>query len=152
MKTRKVFLELIVLVLVLNFFYEGIYKIAHWNEYSTWLHRAPLIRPFWVPLTYMIPIGEIALAGTLLVTSYRIKALYWIIILLIVYILWMGSIHVFSGQLFWPYHSLWKNPNWSEKVFISLGLSWISMIALVLSSEHFLFKKGHFHLSSNEKK
>lgn len=152
MKSRKFFLELIVLILVLYFFYEGIYKIAYWSNYSVWLHHAPLIKPFWVPLTYLIPIGEITLAGALLAPRFRINTLYWIIALLIPYILWLGAIHVFSAQLFWPYHSLFKSPTWKEKVLTALGLAWISLIALILSSEQWPFKKGTLNQLVQESK
>jgi hypothetical protein len=134
MKIRTVIVEVLIYVLVLNFFYEGIYKIAHWHDYALWLHYAPLMKPFWVPLTYLIPIGEIALSLTLLAPSYRINALYWTITLLIIYILWLACALLFTSQLFWPYYAPWKNTSWLQKGLISIGFSWVAFIAIVLQN------------------
>jgi uncharacterized membrane protein YphA (DoxX/SURF4 family) len=132
MKTRQIIVEIICLILVLNFFYEGIHKIAYWSSYSVWLHYAPLLKPVWVPLTYVIPISEIILSIALLFPKYRISALNWSIFMLMVFVLWVISSYLFTHRIFWPYHALWKKPTWMQKILISIGLCWMSLIAFLL--------------------
>jgi hypothetical protein len=143
MKIRKVILELIILTLLFYFFYEGIYKIAYWSNYAIWLHRAPLIKPFWIPLTYLIPIGEIGLSIALILPQHKIMALHITISMLLFFILWVAGAHVFSTQLFWPFHGFSKNPTWMENILISLGLCWMSFYALVVSKGGFSLKSMH---------
>jgi hypothetical protein len=133
MKTRKIIVEIICLILLLNFFYEGIYKIAYWGNYAFWVKHAPLLRPIWQLLTYIIPVGEIALALSFLAPKFRIKALYISIGVLIVFVLWVMSSYLFTSRLFWPYHALWEKPTWMQKMLISLGLSWLALTALILA-------------------
>jgi hypothetical protein len=134
MKTKQIVLELIILVLVLNFFYEAVYKIAYLTNYSFWLHQAPFLKPIWAPLTYIIPLGEIGLASGLLAKRYRIAALYSVIIVSIVFIAWTACAHAFTNRIFYPYHALWKNPSWMAKMLISLVLSWLALLGIILEN------------------
>jgi len=134
MKYRKIAAELITFFFVLNFFYEGFYKIAHWTEYSAWLHHAPLLHSVWVPLTYMIPLGQMWLALGLVLPTYRKNCLYIIICISIVFIVWVACTRIFTTQISWPYHAAWANPTWMEKAVQSLLQSWLALLVLMLPS------------------
>lgn len=141
MKTRKIIVAVICLVLMLNFFFEGIYKIAYWQDFGLYIKNAPLLKPIWQILTYVIPLGEIALALSFLAPKFRFKALYISIGVLIVFVLWVMSSYLFTSRLFWPYHALWQNPTWMQKMLISLGLCWLSFMAVLLSNNNLSFKR-----------
>ncbi|MES1223972.1 MAG: MauE/DoxX family redox-associated membrane protein [Bacteroidota bacterium] len=141
MKTRKVIVEIICLILLLNFFYEGIYKIANWGDFAFWIKHAPLLRPIWQLVTYVIPIGEIVLALSFFVPKYKVKALYISIVLLVVFVLWIIGAHLFTNRIFWPYHALWEKPSWLQKMLVSLGLCWFAFTAILLSIPGFSFKR-----------
>lgn len=142
MKTRKIIVEVICLILLLNFFYEGIYKVAYWSNYAFWMKHAPLLKPVWQILTYAIPVGEIALALAFLAPKFRVRALYVSIGVLFVFVLWVMSGYLFTTQLFWPYHALWEKPTWMQKMLLSLGMSWLALTAIVMSSSVSL-RKGY---------
>src|SRR5258707_6534158 len=133
MKSKKILVEVICLVLVLNFFYEGIYKLANLDDYHFWLGREPFLGPVAGILTYSIPIGEILLSLLFLFPATRLIALYSSLIGLILFILWIMSGYLFSHLLFWPHHALWQKPTWMQKMLISLGICWMSFMAIVLS-------------------
>jgi len=138
MKTRKVVVEVICFVLMMFWFYEGIYKVAYWSNYEFWLKRAPLLRPIWQILAYVVPAGEIALAFMIIVSKYRKIALYCSIGGNIVFVLWVMSLYLFTHRLFWPYHALWNKPTWMQKMLVSLGLCWSSFTAILLLNSKFL--------------
>ena len=150
MKTRKIIVEVICLVLMLNFFYEGIYKIGYWSNYAFWVKHAPLLEPVWQILTYAIPIGEIALALAFMVSKFRIRALYISIGVLFVFVLWIMSSYLFTSRVFWPYHALWEKPTWMQKMLISLGICWMALIVIVLSSPIKLQKRYPAAAMKNE--
>ena len=135
MKAKKIIVEIIFMILILNFFYEGIYKIAYWNNYSVWLHHAPLLQKFWVILSFAIPLTEIGLSIALIIRPYKIRGLYLAITLLMLYVLWIMAVYLLTDRLFWPYHAMWTKPTWMQKMIISIGLSWLGWAALVLSKE-----------------
>ena len=141
MKTRKIIVEVICVILLLNFFYEGIYKIAYWGNYAFWVKHAPLLKPVGQVLTYAIPVGEIVLALSFLAPKFRVRALYLSVGVLMVFVLWIMSSYLFTTRIFWPYHALWEKPTWMQKMLISLGLCWLSFTAILLSNPKFSFKR-----------
>ena len=132
MKTRKIIIEVICFVLLMNFFYEGIYKVAYWQQFGAYLKHAPLTRYAWQPLTYGIPIGEIVLALSFFKTSFRMRALYISIISFLLFVFWVMCSFLFTNTLFWPFHALWAKPTWIQKMLIALGLCWMAFAAIVL--------------------
>jgi hypothetical protein len=150
MKTRKIIVEVICLVLMLNFFYEGIYKVAYWSNYAFWVKHAPLLRSIWQILTYVIPMGEIALALGFMVPKFRMRALYISIACLFVFVLWVMGWHLFTSRIFWPYHALWEKPTWMQKMLISLGMGWLALTAIVMSSSVSLRKGYNSHPVQNK--
>src|SRR5687767_4424249 len=59
---RNVIIEAICFLLMLNFFYEGIHKIAYLANYGFWLSREPLIKSIGKFLQYSIPVIEVIIA------------------------------------------------------------------------------------------
>lgn len=130
MKTKKTIVETICFLLVLNFFYEGVYKVAYLNNYAFWVTHEPLIKPIGVVLKYLIPIFEITISILLLISSKRKIALWTIIVSQIVFIGWIVSVYLFTHNLFWPYHALWDKPTWMQKMCYGLLLCWLSFTAI----------------------
>jgi hypothetical protein len=143
MKAKKFIVEIICLVLIVNFFYEGLYKLIHIDNYGFWVTHTPFLKSMGKPLTYVIPVGEIVLSLLFLVPSCRIFALYSTLAGLILFVLWIMGMCLFTHFLFWPYHALWAKPNWVQKMLISIGLCWLSFTAIILSTARFLIKE-HF--------
>jgi hypothetical protein len=141
MKTRKIIVEVICFILLMNWFYEGIYKLAYWPNFSFYIKHAPLLKSVGQILAYAIPIGEIGLALMFLFSRQRVRALYLSIGTLIVFVLWVMSSCLFTRRIFWPYHALWAEPTWMQKMLISLGLCWMAFMSIILSSSKFSFKR-----------
>lgn len=130
MPVKKWLYECICFVLILNFFYEGVQKLAYLDVYSFWVNHAPIIRKFGAMLQYAVPLAEIAIATLLMIARYRSIVLFAIIVVEIVFILWVMSVYLFTGYLFWPYHALWDNPTWMQKIVYGLMLAWLAFAAL----------------------
>jgi len=141
MKTRKIIIEIICFVLLMNWFYEGIYKVAYWSNFSFYMKHAPLLKPVWQILAYGIPAGEIGLALMFLFTKQRVRALYITIGALMVFVFWVMSVYLFAHRVFWPYHALWAKPTWMQKMLISVGLCWGAFIAAMLLNPRISFKR-----------
>lgn len=141
MKTGKIIVEIICLVLVFNFFYEGVYKLAYFQSYGFWLFHMPFLKRVSGLLNYLVPFGLVVLSLSLLVQKYRIRALYTIILISIIFILYIVSSYLFTNRLFWPYHALWEKPTWMQKMICSLATIWLAFIAIVLIKGGISFKR-----------
>ncbi|HVU56856.1 MAG TPA: MauE/DoxX family redox-associated membrane protein [Puia sp.] len=141
MKTRKIVVEAICFVLLMNWFYEGIYKVAYWGSFSFYMRHAPLLKPVWQILAYGIPVGEIGLALMFLFSKLRIKALYISMGASLMLILWVTGAYLFAHRVFLPYNAPWSSPTWAQKMLFSIGLCWVSFAAAMLLNKKLSFKK-----------
>ncbi|WP_152270594.1 MauE/DoxX family redox-associated membrane protein [Agriterribacter humi] len=130
MRITKWLYEFVCLVLILNFFYEGIQKLAYSDAYGFWITHAPVIKKFGAVLQYAVPLIEIAIAILLIIARYRSIAFIAIIVAEIVFILWVMSVYLFTGYLFWPYDTLWDDATWMQKMIYSLILAWLAFAAI----------------------
>ena len=134
MNKKQIGVELAYFILVFYFFFEGISKMIAWSIFSAWLHNAPLLGTFYVPLTYIIPLTEVILSMCIIVPAARAKALLFTIVSFIGFILWVILFRTFIHTFFfYPYFDFWKNPTWMEKVLVSLLLAVIGLYALFQS-------------------
>ncbi len=130
MTLKKIIIEVICFVLLLNFFYEGIYKIAYFQLFGYYIITAPLLEHVGIVLKYLIPLGEVLLAILLMIPKYRRKALYATIGVLLMFILWIMSAHYFTDRFFWPFHAPWKRSTWWQKLLTSMAFCWTAFIAI----------------------
>jgi len=135
MKTKKIVVEVICFVLLMFWFYEGIYKVAYFHQFGLYIMHAPVVERVGFVLKYVIPLGEMGMAVLFFFVRYRRLALYSSIVVLIVFVLWIISFRYFTNKFIWPYYVLWRYPPpWMQKLLISIGLCWISFLAILLSA------------------
>jgi hypothetical protein len=130
---KYILVEVICLLLMLNFFYDGIYKIVYLRYWGAWLTHEPFIKHIGKFLKFAIPLVDLTIAFAVLKPSYRILAMYAIIVTQMLFIFWVMSVYLFTGNLFWPYHAFWTDKStWMQKMSFALLLSWLSFIAIIL--------------------
>jgi len=133
MMKKHVLIEILCFLLMANFFYEGVYKIAYFGNWEFWITGEPIMKPIAVMLKYAIPAIEIILSLLLFSPSYRAFAVYGIICLQFIFIFWVMSVYFFTHYLFWPYHALWDKPTWMQKLIYALFLSWLAYAVIIIS-------------------
>ncbi len=115
------------------------------TAFISW-HTFWLLRHFWIVPNapnkagvgdswhYLTPCGEIILSLLFLIDRFRVAALYTTIIVSITFVLYIICCYLFTHRMFWPYHALWKNPTWMQMMLLSLGWSWLALIAILLNA------------------
>jgi hypothetical protein len=122
--------EIITFLLMLDFFYEGIFKIIHLIGYETWLSDKPILKFFYGGLAYIIPVFEIGISILVAIPKYRKTALYIIILSQMIFITWILKIFPFTHLVFNPFHSYFIPPRWFYKIIFSLIVAWLALVAL----------------------
>jgi len=129
-------IELTCFALSLNFFYEGIYKFVHFHEYVYWMRNIPYLHIASTPLTYIVPFVEIVLSILFLISFSRIAALYTAVLFLVLFIVYLMVSLLISSRLFFPFDSFWGHTKWFAKMLFLLLLSWLSIMAIMLSKRN----------------
>jgi hypothetical protein len=133
MKMRKIFLDMVCFILLIHFFYEGIYKVAYLQDFGIYISHQEIIWPVGAVLKYLIPFGEIGLALLFLVRGYVKVALYTSMIMLMLFVFWIMAVFLFKTTFFWPYQIWWKGMTWMPKMIFSLSLCWMAFMAIIFS-------------------
>ncbi len=130
---KAVLTNLLTMLIALYLFYESIYQIANWASYKTWLGHAPLLKQVSDILVFFIPVLLLILSCATLVRKYRTTSLIVIISMQFIFIGWIATIYLFTGSLFWPYHSFWSEPTWQQKMYMALAQCWIAWMIIFMT-------------------
>jgi uncharacterized membrane protein YphA (DoxX/SURF4 family) len=133
---KDFFIEIVCFLLMIYFFYEGIYKIVHLSGYGNWLFDKPYLGAISGFLKFAIPIFEIALSVLLLTPFKKRMVLYFVLLSQIIFVIWILNIFPFKRLIFNPYHSYWIRPRWFDKIIFTLCVSWVSLIGIYLLTKN----------------
>lgn len=129
---KKWLTDIICLYLILNFFYEGIYQLAFFQQYSFWINHAPVIKKSGSFLQYLIPTLLFYTSFCLIAQKYRSTGFVLVILAELVFTLWIIYVYKYTGYLFWPFNAFWNNPTWIEKMIYGLFMAWLAIAGAVL--------------------
>lgn len=132
MKTKNVIIEVICFLLLVNFFYQGIYIFAYFKNYSIWLHGAPYLKSVSLYFIYVIPSLEIVLAILLWINGFRLVGLIATLVSFTLFIGYIMAACLFSPLLFWPFHAYWAHAHWIGILIFTVSLAWLNFIAILL--------------------
>lgn len=131
MKIAKAFQTFTCLLLLFNFFYDGIYKFNDMPWFKLWLTSLPHINKYIPFFSHAIPISEMALCTLLAIPMIRLQALYisfWYLLIYQAYLVWAFSWNI---VLIPPYHIYWLHPTWFQVVIYNIILISISFFAII---------------------
>jgi hypothetical protein len=106
-----------------------------------WITGEPLIKPIGNILKFLVPLSELTIALMLLKKRYRMISLYLIIASQILFIVWIMSVYLFTHNLFWPFHAIWGNSTWIQRMMYALFSSWLAFTAILLTKKSISRKK-----------
>lgn len=129
---KNLIVEVICFLLMLYFFYEGIFKVIHIIGFEKWLSNKPYVKSLSPILAYTIPVVEIVVSIFMMLPRFRKTALYFFIATQLLFIIWIWNMYPFKDLIFSPYHSYLIRPKWFDKMISALLLCWMAVIALYL--------------------
>ncbi len=134
---KYIYTNLFCLLIALNFYYEGVQKLASLEQYADWLRRTPVLKMYASVLLVIVPFGQILLAIAILWQRVRITSLYLILSSALILIAWVMYVYLCTGFLFWPYHAWWGDSTWMQKIIYHLIIAWISLIIIISNQKVF---------------
>jgi uncharacterized membrane protein len=135
LKKRRIIAESLVLVIVLYFFQDGLYKIWNWQAYGNWLRNAPYLHSLAGICKYLATVAELEISFGLLFGVIRRAVLYGALISLVATMILVLTSCILSKHLIFPFHPLWKHATWFDILLIDLLLCWIIAAALFLERD-----------------
>jgi hypothetical protein len=136
-RNKGTLLNIICLVFVFIFFYQGIYKLSDINGFKLWLKFAPFIHRYKNMISYMayiIPIAQIIISMLLLIPKYRATSLYITFIALLLYIVYYFIADHFHYMVLDPYYRPWPSFSWIEAMIVAVLFVWLAFSGILLNN------------------
>jgi uncharacterized membrane protein YuzA (DUF378 family) len=124
MKTRLLIQEILLYLLTIWFFYQGLVKMAHWNEYIGWNTQIPYLRHYFRILGYGIPLAEMILSLLLQVPRLKKIALFVLIFGQVIYLILTIWAYNIGFLTFDPVPEQFGRVGWLAKI-------WMTIVSLV---------------------
>ena len=131
---RKIFLEIINMLLALLFTYAAVSKLLDYETFKTQLGNSPFISKFSAILAWALPLGEILLALSLIFSQTRLIGMYASLFLMT-----MFSAYIF-GMLKYSYYipcscgGILSKMGWTTHLIFNLGFVGLSIAGILLQT------------------
>lgn len=133
---RKITIEIIIALLMLLFFYAAISKFATFRTFRFQLGLAPYIGRFAALLSVIIPIGELLIAGLLVVPKTRYKGLWLSFLSMLVFTVYVGLMLLYGKHLPCACAGLIQHLKWPQHLVFNAVFTLISFAGITLYKKH----------------
>lgn len=133
MKVKELIIEIISIIIALYIFFEGIYKIAFFQEYRVWITYAPYLDTLYhvyKVLVYIVPALQLVLSILILLRIARTWALRLVVFMNLIFLIYIIIICFYTSAIYWPFLKYWQSTSWMEKSIFLLIQCWLAFVAL----------------------
>lgn len=141
MKRNQLIIEIISGLLILLFLYTGLSKLLEHDTFVYNLGKSPLLTPFAGFLSIALPVGEIILAGLLLMKRTQLMGLWLSLGLLGVFTIYLIYMVNFTDHLPCSCGGVIAKMSWKQHIFFNLFFVLLSAIAIRRMKKQLRHKK-----------
>ncbi|SFD56092.1 hypothetical protein SAMN05518672_102425 [Chitinophaga sp. CF118] len=129
---RKTFIDIICALLIFLFIYTGISKLLDYNTFRRQLGQSPFIT-FYAPLlAWMLPLGEIIIAGMLSFNRTRLSGLYLSFFLLCLFTFYLGAMLQLSYYIPCSCGGVLQSLSWQAHIILNIAFILLAAVGTLL--------------------
>jgi len=126
MRSKIFFTDVISGLFVLLFLYAALSKLIDFQKFQIQAGKSPLLAPFVVFVTWLVPLTEICIVSLLMSKKYQLTALYLSFSLMVMFTAYIVTILNFSSYIPCSCGGILENMTWRQHlifniVFMGLG-------------------------------
>lgn len=129
---RKRWIELISALLVFLFVYTSISKLLDYSVFSRQLSQSPFITQYAAIISWALPLGELIIAGLLLVNKTRLQGLYASFFLLCLFTLYLSAMLRYSPYIPCSCGGVLQHLSWQAHIIFNSAFVIITTIGILL--------------------
>ncbi|MEP7375872.1 MAG: MauE/DoxX family redox-associated membrane protein [Chitinophagaceae bacterium] len=131
--------EFIAALFILLFTYTAVSKLADFNSFKTVLSFSPLLKNISFFIAIAIPVTELFIAALLFFPTSRLLGLYLSLAIMLSFTIYLCYMIIAAVHLPCSCGGVIKYMNWRQHIVFNLVFILLSMIAILLTSNHKLF-------------
>ncbi|MCD2424317.1 hypothetical protein LQ567_16175 [Niabella pedocola] len=143
MNIKKHIEEVIYLVAMFCFFYEGLYLLVRVEHFDLWLKYLPFMHGAHRQVSYLLPLTEMAVAILIIWPKTRNAGLILGLVGCVCFVVYLLLILLFTDTFVLPFHRYWKFMKWFHKMLIIVNMSWILFGLLIVNKNRGIFNEKY---------
>lgn len=132
----KYFMPLVCNIFIFVFVYTALSKLQQFHQFEAVLQKSPLLQSWSEALAWILPTTELLIAGLLFIPNTRRIGLYSSAALMIIFTAYIGYMILFTPHLPCSCGGVIKQMSWEQHLLFNLGLTVLSLVAIVIDSKH----------------
>ena len=132
---RTIILDIITSLFILLFLYTGVNKIIDHQRFDWALHKSPLLHTAAPVLAWLVPVGEISIAISLLIPRARRIGLISSAILMGIFTIYVGFMLSFRNDRPCTCGGIIEYMNWHQHLYFNLGFTVMGLLALKIDKK-----------------
>ncbi|WP_276484250.1 MauE/DoxX family redox-associated membrane protein [Paraflavitalea pollutisoli] len=130
--SKAAILEVCCFLITLLFIYAAISKLRDFSTFQLQLGQSPFITDYAVPLSYMVPIGEILLALMLIYKPLRLIGLYGSLFTMALFTAYIYSMLNFSYYVPCSCGGILNSLSWEAHLWFNIGFVVIALAGIFI--------------------
>jgi hypothetical protein len=111
------------------------YSLQTWSSFQLWLNNLPYIGTYtWLIYPCVLLVAPVLVF--LLIGGWRIAGLQLNLWVHVIFVAYLCIALLTSDIFFLPYHPWWNGMRWWDRMVISLGMAWLSWIAMRIEERY----------------
>lgn len=131
---RNIIIEIISALLAFLFVYAAVSKLAGYTTFRIQISQSPFITQFATPISWLVPLFELAISILLAFPKLRLYALYGSLFLLSTFTAWLIAMLNFSHYIPCSCGGILSSLTWKQHIILNAGFIILSITAIFLIS------------------
>lgn len=132
---KQIIIEVISFLFILLFVYAALMKLMDVEKFQVQLGQSPLLMAFAKPVSYVVPITELVIAGMLIFSRTRLVGFYAAFTMMVMFTVYIVIILNFASHVPCSCGGILEDMNWTEHLIFNIGFVLLAVIGIVLLSK-----------------
>lgn len=133
-----IIVEVICSLIMLLFVYAALSKFMDFEQFKVQLGQSPILFPFVTIIAWVVPVMELLISVLLVITKYRLLALYASLSLLVMFTTYILMITHFSDFIPCSCGGVLQNMSWNQHLVFNLVYISLAISGIVLEKKRLL--------------
>jgi len=129
---KELIIDIIASLLILLFLYTGLNKIVDHEKFYTAVYKSPLLKPSAFVLSWLVPIGEIAITIALFIPRTRRLGLISSFITMAIFTIYVGFMLYFRSDRPCTCGGIIQQMTWHQHLYFNTGFALLALMGIWL--------------------
>lgn len=128
---KQIIIEVISFLFILLFVYAALMKLMDVEKFQVQLGQSPLLMAFAKPVSWVVPITELVIAGMLIFSRFRLVGMYAAFTMMVMFTVYIIVILTYAQHVPCSCGGILEDMGWTEHLIFNIGFLLLSIVGIV---------------------